>query len=110
MFFYFMRQGCKKPNGFWIGWRDAKTGEVFLRGDLPTEKYINLLPEKHQAYFSNGKTKFWKDLKTQDLLKCPEVGRNTTRQVLAKSLTSNNYHLNMVILRTPKSSKLSTKN
>lgn len=107
--------GDKKPKGLRIGWRDDITGEVFLRGDLPTKEFIKLLPENHQAYFSDGKTKFWKDLNTQDMLKCPEEDRNTTRQVLANSLTSNNYHLNMVILRTLKSndlnnSKSNTKN
>jgi len=94
------------PNGEFIGWRDAKTGEVFIRGELDVEVLINLLPKQDQSFFSNSKTKFWKDLKLQGALKCdPNADRNTTRISLAEAENSNNYHLNMAILRAPKSSK-----
>ncbi|MDO9255915.1 MAG: hypothetical protein Q7U54_10415 [Bacteroidales bacterium] len=101
--------GGNQPNGLWIGWHDNKTGEVFVCGDLKAEELICLLPEHDQTHFPKGIKIFWKDLKTQGLLKCPECDRNTTRKVLAKAYTSNNYHLNMTILRTPKSIKPTTK-
>lgn len=100
--------GGDNANGLRIGWRDAKTGEVFIRGELDTDELINLLPKQEQAFFSKGSNKFWKDLKAQGVLKCSKTDRNTTRIALAGSEATNNYHLNMEIHRTPKSSKLST--
>lgn len=98
-----------KPKGLWIGWRDAKTGEVFIRGDLDIEKLIALLPEHDRDIFLKGPKTFWKDLKSHGVLKCTEVDRNTTRQVLANAKSKNNYHLKMRILGELKTIKPAAK-
>lgn len=94
-----------EPDGLWIGWLDAKTGGVFIRGDLDTEQLINLLPEHDQTLFSKGVNKFWKDLKADRVLECHESDRNTTRQVLPLAKSNKNYHLKMEIIPPPKPSK-----
>jgi hypothetical protein len=99
----------EEPNGLWIGWRDAKTGSIFIRGDIDPELLINLLPEHDQSLFSKGVNKFWKDLKADCVLECNESDRNTTRQVFARAKTTKNYHLKMVITRSPKASKTNSK-
>ncbi len=97
----------EKPNGLWIGWRETKSGDVYIRGDLKVVKLINLLPEHDRALFSLGVKKFWKDLKSQGALICLENGRNDARKVFycENIKYDSNYQLKMMIKRTSKTSK-----
>jgi len=87
-----------EANGLWVGWRDPKTGGVFIRSDVAVEALINLLPKSDREHFSTGGKKFWKELKNQDWLKCdPNSDRNTTRIRLKGAKADNNYLLNWTI-------------
>jgi hypothetical protein len=87
----------KKSKSLCVGWRDTKTGWVYINGDIDVDDLIALMPEQHRQLFPSGPKTFWKFIKSQNRLKCPENDRNTTRIQLAGASTNNHYHLKMKI-------------
>lgn len=93
-----------KPHGLWLGWRRPKQQDIFVRGKLDVDELIALLPEHDQHLFSRKDKSFWKSLKIQNKLKCPESDRNTTRVIFtgAELRQNEHYHVKMRVTDKPK--------